>query len=155
MERKLHCGELIKRLNDIIKKEANNDLQEHGVTVVQMKVLIKLEHAPGSTLPLKELERYFDVSQATMAGVAVRLEKAGLVEGCADERDKRVKLIRLTDAGASLCRSTKNNMIRNERRLLSCLTEDERTQLQSLLYKVYESLGGRCERGERHDKNAV
>ena len=71
MERELYCGELIKRLNDAIKKEANNDLQKHGVTVVQIKVLIKLDHAEENTLPLKELERYFDVSQATMTPAIV------------------------------------------------------------------------------------
>ena len=131
MERELYCGELIKRLNDTIKKEANNDLQKHGVTVVQIKVLIKLDHAEENTLPLKELERYFDVSQATMAGVIVRLERAGLV------------------AGRSLCLSTRSNMIKNEEKLFSCLTQEEHTQLRALLYKVYDSVGGHCEGGDR------
>ena len=149
MERELYCGELIKRLNDTIKKEANNDLQKHGVTVVQMKVLIKLDHAEENTMPLKELERYFDVSQATMAGVIVRLERAGLVEACASERDKRVKLVRISEAGRSLCLSARSNMIKNEERLFSCLTQEEHTQLRALLYKVYDSVGGHCERSER------
>ncbi len=149
MERELYCGELIKRLNDTIKKEANNDLQKHGVTVVQMKVLIKLDHARENILPLKELERYFDVSQATMAGVIVRLERAGLVEACASERDKRVKLVRISEAGRSLCLSARSNMIKNEERLFSCLTQEEHTQLRALLYKVYDSVGGHCERSER------
>lgn len=149
MERELYCGELIKRLNDTIKKEANNDLQKHGVTVVQIKVLIKLDRAQANTLPLKELERYFDVSQATMAGIIVRLERAGLVEACADERDKRVKLVRLSETGRSLCLNARSNMIKNEQRLFSCLTQEEHTQLRELLYKVYDSVGGHCEGGER------
>ena len=149
MERELYCGELIKRLNDTIKKEANNDLQKHGVTVVQIKVLIKLDHARENTLPLKELERYFDVSQATMAGVIVRLERAGLVEACVCESDRRVKLVRLSEAGRSLCLNAKSNMIKNEEKLFSCLTQEEHTQLRALLYKVYDSVGGHCEGGER------
>ena len=149
MERELYCGELIKRLNDTIKKEANNDLQKHGVTVVQIKVLIKLDHAEENTLPLKELERYFDVSQATMAGVIVRLERAVLVEARASERDRRVKLVRLSEAGRSLCMSARSNMIKNEEKLFSCLTQEEHTQLRALLYKVYDSVGGHCEGGDR------
>lgn len=149
MERELYCGELIKRLNDTIKKEANKDLQKHGVTVVQMKVLIKLDHAEENTMPLKELERYFDVSQATMAGVIVRLERAGLVEARVSERDRRVKLVRLSEAGRSLCMSARSNMIKNEEKLFSCLTQEEHTQLRALLYKVYDSVGGHCEGGER------
>ena len=74
----LHCGELIKRLNSIMEKRANNSLNEDGITLSQIKLLCILEQE--SSLTLKELEKYFCVAQATIAGIVVRLEKKGLIE---------------------------------------------------------------------------
>lgn len=69
------CGELLKRVSDIFETNANRDLQSHGVTLSQMKMLAFLDHTEDGSTTLKSLEAHFKVSQATIAGIAARLEK--------------------------------------------------------------------------------
>ena len=64
----LHCGELIKRLNDALGRKANNTLMCNDVTLSQIKVLATISEAADETITLKELEKHFEVKQATMAG---------------------------------------------------------------------------------------
>ena len=53
----LHCGELIKRLNDALGRKANNTLMCDDVTLSQIKVLATISEAADETITLKELEK--------------------------------------------------------------------------------------------------
>ena len=134
----LHSGELIKRLNSIMEKRANNSLNDDGVTLSQIKLLCILKQE--GSLTLKELEKYFCVAQATISGIVVRLEKKGLIEGFYSPEDKRAKHIRLTDDGIKMCEHAKCSMERNEQWLLSSLDDDEKKELHTLLQKIYDDV---------------
>jgi len=136
----LHCGELIKRINDIIEKKANNNLNKEDITVSQFKMLIRLNETSDGSFTLKELEKYFGVAQSTIAGIASRLEKKQLVYGYTDSADRRIKHIKITDAGRAMCINARISMEENERHLLSVLTEDEQHRLHELLYKIYNAI---------------
>lgn len=73
----LHCGELIKRLNDALGRKANNTLMCDDVTLSQIKVLATISEAADETITLKELEKHFEVKQATMAGICCTSGKKG------------------------------------------------------------------------------
>lgn len=133
-------GELIKRISTIYEKRANSDMQSREVTVSQMKMLVILSQSQEQTLPLKELERYFGVAQSTAAGVAVRLEKKGLVSPATDPADRRIKRLQLTKAGKALCDDSRAEMERFDDRMLACLTQDERQQLLELLERIYDAV---------------
>ena len=126
------CGELLKRVSDIFETNANRDLQSHGVTLSQMKMLAFLDHTEDGSTTLKSLEAHFKVSQATIAGIAARLEKKGLVQGYIDPEDRRVKHIALSPAGRQLCGHTKSAMEQGERLFLEALSPQERATLQQL-----------------------
>lgn len=134
----LHCGELLKRLNESLERSANNDLKRRDITFSQMKVLATLHSEQNEELTMKELERRFDVAQATIAGLSARLEKKGFVEGYTDPNDRRVKHIRLTASGRALCESTHSSMMEQENQFFRCLTEEEYSELQRLLQKTYD-----------------
>ncbi len=134
----LHCGELIKRLNSIMEKRANNSLNEDGITLSQIKLLCILEQE--GSLTLKELEKYFCVAQATIAGIVVRLEKKRLIESFYLPEDKRAKHIRLTDDGIKMCEHARCSMERNEQWLLSSLDDGEKKELHRLLQKIYDDI---------------
>lgn len=134
------CGELLKRISDVFETNANRNLQSHGVTLAQMKVLAFLDHTEDGSTTLKSLEAHFKVSQATIAGIAARLERKGLVQGYIDLDDRRVKHIALSPAGRQLCGHTKSAVERGERQFLETLTPQERATLQQLLQKVYDHL---------------
>ena len=52
----LHCGELIKRLNDALGRKANNTLMCNDVTLSQIKVLATISEAADETITLKNLK---------------------------------------------------------------------------------------------------
>ena len=135
-----HIGGLIKRISESMERRGNNDLQEYGVTFAQMKMLIVLENSPEHSLTLKELERIFGMTQATIAGTASRLEKKGLAEGYIDASDRRVKHIRLSEKGLCLCRSQKYAIDQREAYLVRMLDAQEADTLYALLEKLLDGL---------------
>lgn len=138
--RKLSCGELMKRICDIFEARANKDLLEHDVTLSQMKMLIYLNNAENSSAALKEIEKYFGTAQATTAGIALRLEKKGLIESYIDSEDRRIKHVSLSAAGAKICSDIKSSIENEEARLLKSLSDTESCELQRLLRKIYDGL---------------
>ena len=105
----MYFGEQIKRLNEAIAKQANNDMRDMAVTYPQMLILFKLAELEDGIASLKTLEKAFKLSQPTIAGLAVRLEYKGLIESFKKAEDKRTKYIRLTDEGRSDRKSTRLN----------------------------------------------
>ena len=76
---KLYCGELIKRLNDILGTCANKELKSDDMTASQIKMLIIISETKNESITLKELEKHFGVSQATVAGIVASLQTRDVV----------------------------------------------------------------------------
>ena len=133
-------GLLLKKINESLARRANANLLAQDLTFAQMHVLVRLYHAPERTLRLKELEGCFCLAQSTVAGLASRLEKKGLVENVADPADRRVKRIRLTQRGEETCERGRENIRRSEELLVSRLTEAEQAELSRLLTVVYDTV---------------
>lgn len=142
-ERAPDCMDLMKRVHEMIEKKANSNLMRHDITFSQLQMLMTLdmeEQWGGDEVKLKDLERYFGVAQSTAAGIAARLERKGLVTGSTDARDKRVKRLRITEAGRTVCRETHAGMVETRRRFLSALTPEEAEEFTRLLRKVYRAI---------------
>lgn len=133
-------GWYIKRIGNALAKEAAHNMQTHTLTMQQAHALVTLKRAPDGSLTLKELEEHFCAAQSTVAGLVARLEKKGLVEGYADPSDKRVKRVRLTDAGLSMNETCRQDVVASEKRLVSQLTEEEKASFLTLLRKVYDAV---------------
>ena len=127
-------------ITETLGRKANNTLMCNDVTLSQIKVLATISEAADETITLKELEKHFEVKQATMAGIAARLEKNGMIEGFYDSNDKRIKHVKLTAKGEEICKTARASMDENERELLKALNDDEKGQLRNLLQKVYDSI---------------
>ena len=140
MEDKLDCGRLIKQIHDEIQKTVNNALRSQDMTLAQLEALLELDQAPENQLSLKELERRLHIAQSTTAGIIMRLEQKGFVEGFGDSSDRRIKLVRLTPAGADCLILAQGSRTEIEGKLLSGLTETERHIFFTLLKKVRNNL---------------
>lgn len=140
MEGSKKCGILIKQINDELRKTSNNAMRVQNMTMAQLGALMELNCAPGQQLFLKELEQKLHVAQSTAAGIIVRLEQKGFVESLGNAADRRVKLVRITQAGIQCINIAEQEMMRSEDRLLSGLTETEREIFYTLLQKVCHSL---------------
>ncbi|MCD8155036.1 MAG: MarR family transcriptional regulator [Clostridiales bacterium] len=135
-ERRKHCGELLKNIQDSLQRDANNHLKNDDITFAQMKLLLILYEHTGGEATMKELEKHLQVAQSTTAGIAARLEKKKLIEGYADPHDKRIKHVRITSAGKDICFRTRESVDNTERRLLEALTPEEREEFHRLLVKI-------------------
>lgn len=133
-------GWYIKRIDNALEKEANQNLQDLNLTMQQNRVLILLAHAEKHTLSLKELEEFFCAAQSTVAGLVSRLEKKGLIEAVPDPADRRVKLARLTEEGVKLHAKSRQKVVDSEERLTALLSPEEKEQLLTCLKKVYEAV---------------
>ena len=140
MENRLSSPELIKRINEKMEREGNRRLQEKGVTLSQLKILLHLMTQSEHDLTLKEIESYFGMSQATIAGIAARLERKRLVTSTGDRNDRRIKHIRVSAAGEALCKDAEAEKQAGEAWLVRCLSDEEKSMLNALLAKVYEGM---------------
>lgn len=140
MENRLSSPELIKRISEKMEREGNRRLQEKGVTLSQLKILLHLMTQSEHDLTLKELESYFGMSQATIAGIAARLERKRLVTSTGDRNDRRIKHIRVSAAGEALCKDAEAEKQAGEAWLVRCLSDEEKSLLNTLLVKVYEGM---------------
>lgn len=135
------CAGFMKRIGEKMEKGANERLgNRHGITFTQMQMLMAIHQMEKDSVPLKVLEKHFEVAQSTAAGVIVRLEKKGLVEGFTPNEDKRLKYVRLTEEGRELCKAAGQDKEVGEQILLAALDEQEREQFYHLLVKVNDSM---------------
>lgn len=134
------CGTLLKQINDIMEKNANNALRGQDLTISQSGVLVLLDEKEEKTATFKELEKEFGVSQPTMVGLLSRLEQKHLVEILADPDDKRIRRARLTQKGEEKCKEGYKHMRSAEELLLGDLTAEEKSEFINLLLKIRNSL---------------
>lgn len=133
-------GLLIKQIHDCLEKKSNNALRAKGLTMMQVSVLLALQDASEKQLSMKELEHRFHIAQSTAAGIVSRLEQKGLVEAMSDASDKRIKLVRITMAGAACCKDASRLMDEAEEMIHDGFSKEERDALHSLLMKVLANL---------------
>ena len=140
MSNEYTCGALLKQINDIMEKNANNALRGEDLTISQSGVLVLLDGKEEKKATFKELEKSFGVSQPTMVGILSRLEQKNLVEILDDPSDKRIRRAHLTKEGADKCKEGYKHMKAAERLLLGSLTEDEKKEFFRLLVKIRGSM---------------
>lgn len=134
------CGPLIKRLHDTLEKRANNALRSQELTMVQNNVLMLLAEVPGKQASLKEVERLMHVAQSTTAGIIVRLEQKGFIEGFEDPADRRIKRIRITRLGEQCCVFARASSANEEQKLLTGFSDEERATFYRLLQKAIDNV---------------
>ncbi|MEV4055508.1 MarR family transcriptional regulator [Amycolatopsis sp. NPDC049688] len=99
-----------------------------GLTTVQAKVLAAL----GEPLPMHRIAEELKSERSNVTGIIDRLEARGLVERRPDERDRRIKNIVATPAGAVLARNFRRSL-GFAAEPLAALAPEERVRLRELL----------------------
>ena len=78
-------------------------LKPHGLTIGQFGILAQLRRSRGQALGA--VATLLGPDASTLSRLGRPLERAGLVTAEADPCDRRVRLLRLTDAGAARTRA--------------------------------------------------
>ena len=127
-------GHGIRRLQQIAVAVFSQGAQPHGVTPVQFAVLQLLEHMPG--IDQRTLAQEVGFDKATIGGVIDRLEARGLLLRQQTPKDRRVKLLNLTDAGKELLQALMPIALQAQRHMLDPLSDEERQQFIDLMARV-------------------
>ncbi|MGW3958491.1 MarR family winged helix-turn-helix transcriptional regulator [Amycolatopsis sp. NPDC005003] len=105
-----------------------------GLTTVQAKVLAALDEP----LPMHRIAEKLKSERSNVTGIIDRLEARGLVERRPGERDRRIKNIVATPAGAELARNFQG-ALGFAAEPLAALTPEERVRLRGLLERMVDA----------------
>lgn len=120
---------LITRLNQL--------LEPYGLSYSLWQVIFYIEREGPSTLV--EISTYYGVEKPSITRRVHRLEKQGLVEQIPG-KDRRVKVIRLTEEGASVYRECRENISGLESEVMEGIGNAEQELLHRLLPEVRKNL---------------
>ena len=136
---------LFGRLNEaaerVMREHMNPLFAEAGLQPGEFDVLATLRRSgePFMLSPTRLYEAAM-ISSGGMTDRLDRLERAGLVMRRPDPKDRRGKLIVLTEPGKRLVDETLSRHVANEERLLLSLTQTEQETLDALLKKLIAAL---------------
>jgi DNA-binding MarR family transcriptional regulator len=116
-----------------IRTSADAALREHGLSLPALKLLTALA---GGDRSMREISQVLHVSPRTVTDMIDTLEGRGLVARCAHATDRRITLLRITEAGARELATASTASERVAATAISALDEDEQRTLQSLLERV-------------------
>ena len=133
-------GYLIKNINDKLKVKADTDLKKYDITLAQSKVLSFL-NSKGGRSTQKEIEVYLEVSHPTVVGIVSRMEQKGYVTTWFDKKDKRNKMVQLTDEAKAMGKDIQKNLCENEANMMASLSEKEVAEFRRMLEVIYKNIG--------------
>lgn len=129
---------LIKRSALIFDKYANQLLQPYQLTGSQFRILMILYKAPGCSVRQADIETAFSMTNPTVTGLINNLEKKGLVQRVKNPKDKRSKLLVLTEDAERKRKEFIALADSIEREMTDGLSESEAEVLVGLLMKIIE-----------------
>lgn len=132
-------GLLIKGLTDKIKASVDALLNKHGLTFSQTVVIGFLsEHNCCATQ--KEIEEHMRVSHPTVVGIISRLERNGFVTCFTDEKNRRNKMVCMTDKANSIVSVMSADKKKIERKLTKGLSDAELEEFRRILDILYKNI---------------
>lgn len=136
----LNSGQLLKHINDVLDKLANNALRKNDLTRVQLWLLGALLKKDDHILTYKEAEKAMGVAQSTSVGVITRMAEKGLVTRLGDPSDKRIKKLKITKKGEKSFHKAQDEIEGLEGFMLSGLSPEECQVLHELLGKIHKTV---------------
>ena len=139
MAERMPLGALIKFIFLTYEHSLNKSISPYGLTASQAHLLSHLHHNHDKTVYQKDLEKAMSLSHPTVIGLVSRLEEKGFVKTGVSENDKRYKRIEETEKALLVHQDIKAHLKETDENLVSCLSEDEKTELIRLLTKITDN----------------
>ena len=129
-------GYLFRRMQQIAVALFMEECKAFDLTPVQYAALVAIRTHPG--IDATRLSAVIAFDRSTLGSVIKRLEAKKYVERKPAREDKRVKLLHLTKAGASLLRDIMPSVDRAQARMLQPLKPADRKTLRALLAQLVD-----------------
>ena len=131
-------GEAWELLTDVFTSNKPRSMAicaEFDLAPMQAFALRRLE--PGSEVPMSAIAEWLMCDASNVTGIVDRLETRGLIERRPSARDRRIKMIAVTDAGARLREALVDRLLEPPAEIAALPVSDQRA-LRDLLRKVVE-----------------
>jgi DNA-binding MarR family transcriptional regulator len=129
-------GYLFRRMQQIAVAIFVEECKAYDLTPVQYAALIAIHTHPG--IDATRLSAVIAFDRSTLGNVIERLEAKRLIERKPSPEDKRVKLLYLTKAGATLLRDITSAVEQAQTRMLQPLKAADRKTLMALLTQLVD-----------------
>ena len=129
-------GYLFRRMQQIAVAIFVEECRAYDLTPVQFAALVAIHTHPG--IDATRLSAVIAFDRSTLGNVIERLEAKKLIERKPSIEDKRVKLLYLTKAGATLLRDITPSVDRAQARMLQPLKPADRKVLMALLSQLVD-----------------
>ena len=134
-DREFNLWILLCQARDTIFKARGKELSQWGVTVEQASILFVVQ-AIGDKATPTEISKWMLREPHTISTILTRMEKDGLVSKSKGLGKKNQVSVALTEKGRQVfSQSSKRKSIRE---IISCLSEEERRQLESSLKRLQQ-----------------
>ena len=130
----VHLWLLLWRTTKAVEARARRSAQDTGLGLSEFGVLEALLHK--GPLPVNALREKVLLSSGSTTAAVDRLERSGLVVRAGTPEDRRSRIVHLTEKGSKLISELFREHARDMEHAFSCLNENERDTLASLLRKV-------------------
>lgn len=137
-------GFLLKSITDKIHMCADAQFMEFGLTGSQVRYIAFLSSRGGSATQ-KQLEDYFGVSHPTVIGIVRRLSDKGYVTVRMDERDRRGRIVSMTEHARSVEKNLLEGRLKMEKDLTADMPPEDRKELIRLLLVLNSSMSRRVQ----------
>lgn len=127
---------------NMLHKTGSRAVEEEGLTTQQWAVLGALSRpqAQGG-MSIGELARYLMVSRQNLSGLIGRMERDGHVAIGADDRDRRSRIVKMTDSGRHVWQDLAQPKIRAYyERILADFSTNDLTHTLHYLLKILENM---------------
>ena len=133
-------GKLIKQLHIALENNFNKFSKKYKLTSSQMDILIFLLHNKNKIVNQRDIENFLSLSNPTIAGTLLRLEKNGFIIRKISSKDKRYKEIYLTDKSRELKDIIFKYIRDNDNKMFSNMSEEERENLKNIITKILNNI---------------
>ncbi|WP_288625005.1 MarR family transcriptional regulator [uncultured Brachyspira sp.] len=133
-------GKLIKQLHIALENNFNKFSKKYKLTSSQMDILIFLLHNENKIVNQRDIENFLSLSNPTIAGTLLRLEKNGFIIRKISSKDKRYKEIYLTDKSRELKDIIFKYIRDNDNKMFSNMSEEEKENLKNIITKILNNI---------------
>jgi len=132
-------GHQIRRLNQISTHLFSKHMQDSGydITPVQYAALLAIKVMPNSDQV--QIANYISYDKVTIGGVVERLQRKGLISRDVNERDKRARILNITNEGIHMISQVDAVIEQIQQDILKMLDEEEQQTFMRLLRKATQS----------------
>lgn len=133
-------GKLIKQLHIALENNFNKFSKKYKLTSSQMDILIFLLHNEDKIVNQRDIENFLSLSNPTIAGTLLRLEKKGFIIRKISSKDRRYKEIYLTDKSRELKDIIFKYIRDNDNKMFSNMSEEEKENLKNIITKILNNI---------------